>query len=121
MRKEYNDRWNSPLVNPAITLGEYEARRTHGWVITKDHIADLSHIAPSNSNAVGLMGPRDLTASQAHIIEHGLRFRMHDDDGILYYEGYVLGDTRAPLYDFGMPNAGCTYIAVNINGNWVPV
>ena len=23
-RKEYNDRWSSPLVNPAITLGDYE-------------------------------------------------------------------------------------------------
>lgn len=28
MRKEYNDRWNAPLVNPGFTLPEYEAQRT---------------------------------------------------------------------------------------------
>lgn len=27
MRKEYNDRWNAPLVNPGFTMAEYEARR----------------------------------------------------------------------------------------------
>lgn len=27
MRKEYNDRHNAPLVNPAITHGEYEAQK----------------------------------------------------------------------------------------------
>lgn len=26
-RKEYNDRWNAPLVNPGFTLAEYEAKR----------------------------------------------------------------------------------------------
>ena len=26
-RKEYNDRWNSPLVNLPITLGAYEKER----------------------------------------------------------------------------------------------
>lgn len=26
-RKEYNDRWNSPIVNPGFTLAEYEAER----------------------------------------------------------------------------------------------
>lgn len=27
MRKEYQDRWTAPLVNPAVTYGEYEARK----------------------------------------------------------------------------------------------
>lgn len=27
MRKEYNDRWSAPLVNPAVTHGEYLAQR----------------------------------------------------------------------------------------------
>lgn len=27
MRKEYNDRWNAPLVNPAFTMAEYEASK----------------------------------------------------------------------------------------------
>lgn len=26
-RKEYNDRWFAPLVNPGFTLAEYEASR----------------------------------------------------------------------------------------------
>lgn len=40
-----------------------------------------------------------------------IRFRMYDDDGILYYEGRADEDTSfEPLDDFGMPNAGCTYI-----------
>jgi hypothetical protein len=36
---------------------------------------------------------------------------MYDDDGELYYEGYSLaGSDFGPLWDFGMPNAGCTGI-----------
>lgn len=27
MRKEYNNRWDAPLVNPGFTLAEYEAKR----------------------------------------------------------------------------------------------
>lgn len=27
MRKEYNDRWNAPLVNPGFTMEEYELSR----------------------------------------------------------------------------------------------
>lgn len=27
MRKEYNDRWNAPLVNPGFTMDEYELQR----------------------------------------------------------------------------------------------
>lgn len=27
MRKEYNDRWNAPLVNPGVTLEDYEKSR----------------------------------------------------------------------------------------------
>jgi hypothetical protein len=26
-RKEYNDRWNAPLVNPAFTEGQYQAQK----------------------------------------------------------------------------------------------
>lgn len=27
MRKEYNDRWNAPLVNPGFTMEQYENSR----------------------------------------------------------------------------------------------
>lgn len=42
------------------------------------------------------------------------KFRMYDDDGVLYYSGYSNDSDSekafAPLEDFGMPNAGCTEI-----------
>lgn len=28
MRKEYNDRWNTPLVNPPVTLGEHDKSKS---------------------------------------------------------------------------------------------
>ena len=49
------------------------------------------------------------------------RFRLLDDDGEIYYEGFLIGDEFAPLDDFGEPNAGCTSIQVQENGAWVYV
>ena len=51
------------------------------------------------------------------------KFRMLDDDGNLYYEGYSNDCNSekafAPLDDFGMPNAGCTEIQYKNNlGKW---
>lgn len=83
-----------------------------GWLITLDTMADLSYAAPSNMNAVGMMGPRGVTLTAAEIRQQGKRFRMFDDDGELYYEGYVVGNEEAPLIDFGRPNAGATEIKI---------
>lgn len=93
----------------------------HGWLITKDHIADSSVQAPSNLNAPGMTGPRDLTATLEEIQAHGCPFKLYDDDGNLYYEGFVLGEVSAPLRDFGMPNAGCTWAKVLVDGKWMTV
>ena len=43
------------------------------------------------------------------------RFSMYDDDDNCYYEGMIYGDYLGfePLWDFGTPNAGCTYIKLN--------
>ena len=40
---------------------------------------------------------------------------MYDDDDNCYYEGMIYGDYYGfePLDDYGMPNAGCTYIKIN--------
>ena len=39
------------------------------------------------------------------------KFRLYDDDGILYYEGISCCDSSFdPLEDWGLPNAGCTEI-----------
>ena len=80
----------------------------HGWIITKDHI--------SNGADEGVIGPRNATLTGDEIRNHPNRvhFKMLDDDGELYYEGYNVenddGDSPGfePLDHFGMPNAGCT-------------
>lgn len=91
----------------------------YAWVITKDHIADEDAEAPSNANANGMWGPSGCKLTPEEIQQHPERqyFKMYDDDNNLYYEGYLVDlDEKTdevefcPLYDFGMPNAGCTYI-----------
>ena len=51
---------------------------------------------------------------------------MYDDDGELYYTGFMVlfdgGDEFGPLEDFGGPNAGCTEIRIkNAAGEWETV
>jgi hypothetical protein len=76
------------------------------WTITKDHIY--------GGQDVGTIGPRIATLSAGEIIKEGYHFKLYDDDGNLYYEGYsTTNDDESafgPLWDFGMPNAGCTGI-----------
>ncbi len=97
----------------------------NAWTITKDHIADPNARPGTNCNAVGIVGAScgiRLTAQE--IIEHpnAKRFRMLDDDGEIYYEGYLVGDDEfAPLDDFGEPNDGCTGIQIQVNGEWIEV
>ena len=76
------------------------------WTITKDHI--------ENGRYDGTRGPSSVTMSSEDIIKQGHHFKMFDDDGNLYYEGYsTTNDDESafgPLWNFGTPNAGCTYI-----------
>ena len=88
-----------------------------GWIITKVN-TDILII-----EEVGTMGPRGLTATEDEIKTQGKAFRMYDDDGILYYEGFCLcnnnEDLFMPLEHFGAPNAGCTEIHyMNQDGYW---
>lgn len=91
------------------------------WEITKDLIKDPMAPEGTNSNAVGLVGPRNAPDVQTFLSETGgdtlrhktrSRFAMYDDDGECYYEGVIYGDYDGfePLDDFGGPNAGCTAI-----------
>jgi hypothetical protein len=88
----------------------------YGWVIMKDHIGDNSEN--------GTMGPEGVKFTKEFIKQKGKRFRMFDDDGELYYEGYCYSeepgseDEFGPLDDFGEPNAGCTEIKYFENGKW---
>lgn len=79
----------------------------NGWIIDKDLLADETEKAPSNSNAVGMTGPRGYKGDGSEL---KCAFRMYDDDKYLYYEGRSAEVGLEPLDDFGMPNAGCTYI-----------
>jgi len=52
------------------------------------------------------------------------RFRLYDDDGELYYSGWLLDDDGELLVQqwvlaWGMAYAGCTTIKVFKNGKWV--
>jgi hypothetical protein len=86
------------------------------WIIDVDHEADEDAKAPSNANAVGMMGPRGYEGDGSEL-KH--KFQMYDDDDNLYYEGRSDEVDFGPLDDFGMPNAGCTYIKYkNENGVW---
>ena len=75
------------------------------WRITKVHEDGLK-------DEVGVAGPR---GSDPNLKTNPVRFSMYDDDDNCYYEGMLYGnyDGLEPLYDFGMPNAGCTYIKIN--------
>jgi hypothetical protein len=83
-----------------------------GWIIKKDFC-----ISPFDSKTfrdVTIVGPRDVQLNEQELLK-GHLFRMFDDDGVLYYEGYFVGDhctedAFQPLDHFGTPNAGCTRI-----------
>lgn len=86
--------------------------QNYAWVITVDHIAFPDAREGTYQNAVGVSGPRQQDHSNDEIVKNGTAFKMYDDDGELYYEGYGLNceGTDHPLLDFGMPNAGATRI-----------
>ena len=96
------------------------------WIITKDHVADEGANPGTNSNAVGMEGPGLSKGWTVELEKKAGRepkaFRVYDDDGTLYYEGFAtLRDDETgfePLDDFGAPNAGCTYIEYLIKGKW---
>lgn len=97
----------------------------YAWAISNDHLADNDACPGTNANAYGVSGPRgnDLTAKEIFENPEAEKFRMLDDDGELYYEGFMLHGEEStgfePLEDFGMPNAGCTEIRYkDKDGNW---
>lgn len=88
------------------------------WVITKDYTSARKYrstfIASSKKT------------ESIPLIEVGMKmpykFRLYDDDGNLYYEGYSDDNSSekafAPLDDYGMPNDGCTEIRYLENGKF---
>lgn len=92
------------------------------WTITRDHLADPQAQPGTNANAVGLVGPRGatLTADEIVVNPKAVAFRLYDDDRVICYQGYLLGeDEFAPQDDFGEPNAGCTHTEIKgADGEW---
>lgn len=76
------------------------------FVITHDHLDPGMQFADAT--------PEQIEAIKADGFT--VKFKMYDDDDILYYSGYLLtkyegSETAfAPLDDYGSPNAGCVDI-----------
>lgn len=96
----------------------------YGWIITHDHIENGEY------NSVGTTGPGTADEEMIEAVKaegnHRTPFKMYDDDGELYYEGWFtmddehsLDDTMVgPLTDFGMPNAGATRVVYPDRPEW---
>ena len=85
-----------------------------GWIVTKDHL---------DNREVTVIGPRGCSLTEDEL-RKGHPFKMFDDDGELYYTGFLVGDKDSeeglmPLDHYWTPNAGCTYIQYKTkNGKW---
>lgn len=93
------------------------------FIIDKDHLAAEDSILGSEYDCTGMVS----AAFESDVIilrndkNVGRKFRMYDDDGILYYSGrylenpeensdWIEWDEFQPLDSFGTPNAGAVRI-----------
>ena len=84
------------------------------WIMTKDHLADAERDDTGKNSGEFTGYTREdgsfIATAECLFPKKWHKFKMYDDDGILYYEGLSSEEDFSPLDDFGMPNAGCTYI-----------
>ena len=84
------------------------------WKIDRDYISEKDEVS-----RVGSEGADWATLNQGEKI----RFRLKDDDGEIYYGGWLLDDedciNQESALNYGMYDAGCTTIEVKRNGEWV--
>lgn len=101
--------------------------KRYAWMIFEDKIAEDGAPPATNANAVGMIGPSNAPLDLIREVKQargGTKFRMLDDDGEVYYVGYLVAedwggeDHFGPLDDFGMPNAGCTEIQFLCDDGW---
>jgi hypothetical protein len=85
------------------------------WTITRDVLYEKEE-APDYKSEVGVFGGN---CKKDREIDRWA-FRMLDDDGEVYYYGVSdQGESFAPLWHFGTPNAGCTEIQYKQpDGRW---
>lgn len=109
----------------------------YAWRIDKDNLAESLAIG---TNETGVAGPYNAPENLLNYLSSGrngkapegvkaYKFRMYDDDGILYYTGHlavIMADgaepdadaLMSPLYDFGGPGAGATLIKYANHPKW---
>ena len=88
---------------------------SYRWIITKDRI--------ENGEKVGVEGPNGCDST---LKSNPQRFSLYDDDGECYAEGMLYSTDKShnyeealfgPLFDYGLPNWGCT--AIKVDGEFV--
>jgi len=79
-------------------------KRNQDWIITRDHLDGNINLSKNS-----FPDPERFK----------IYFRLYDDDGTLYFEGYMTRDLYdqgedifSPLDDFGTPGYGCTFMMV---------
>lgn len=81
-----------------------------GFLVDKEYSMCEKNIATD----IEVIGPRNCKFTVEEL-KKGHPFKMYDDDGILYYSGYLIGDKTCddgfiPLDCYGTPNAGAVSI-----------
>lgn len=100
------------------------------FIITRDWITEAINKDRDENDKMkldkGITGPRSISDTTVARLKagEGVKFKMYDDDGELYYDGRYIeendSDEMEPLDCFGMPNAGCTSIKMKSakTGEW---
>lgn len=91
------------------------------WIIEKEH--DERGDWPTLSKVVRKVKVLSRTYKADRDNTCTVKFRLYDDDGILYYEGRMNdweweNNPFGPLDDYGMPNSGCTELRYKKEGKW---
>lgn len=96
------------------------------WEIDKDWITNGEYTTRVGVSGEGInvgLGPIMPEIIELPTTEEKTSFRMKDDDGQVYYGGWLHNDdeglNQQAALDFGMHDAGCTTIEVNIDGKWI--
>jgi hypothetical protein len=115
---------------------------THGWVITRDYLAEGD--PDDDNNVSGVAGPGEMSADAEKALNYvnaetddqwfkkakGYVFDMYDDDGEHYVRGrlwcpeFETGDEpdedalASPLFDYGQAGMGCTRITYLGHPGW---
>ena len=80
--------------------------------IDRDYIAE-----PDEKSRVGI------TFDSDYVDGPKVRFRCKDDDGEIYYGGWLINDSQGEnqciVLNWTMRDAGCTTIEVKIDDEWV--